>query len=142
DFNTLNRRFKAFVGVSLDGDCYIGNGIERLGIDPDDLDGNTIEKFNHHMLRCASQREALKSRWELALAEGLELIEELEIPIESFYEIHSDLDTSKNKLDGTKSYKQLRDFYWNRTLAYLYGQLVFLLCGVGLGIMQGFARSA
>src|SRR5690606_5016284 len=81
-------------------------------------------------------------RWELALAEGLELIEELEIPIESFYEIHSDLDTSKNKLDGTKSYKQLRDFYWNRTLAYLYGQLVFLLCGVGLGIMQGFARSA
>jgi len=65
DYETLTRRFEAFLGVSYEEDV-IESGIERLGI------GNLashreIEKNNQRMLKKAADRDALQKAWEKSL---------------------------------------------------------------------------
>ncbi len=80
DIQLLKRRFKTFVGVSLDGEESIENGINRLGLPPRMRESEQITGYNRKVFECAGQRDRLKQRWHAALAKGLSLVEEYKIP--------------------------------------------------------------
>ncbi|MBN1361728.1 MAG: DEAD/DEAH box helicase family protein [Sedimentisphaerales bacterium] len=67
DFETLERRFKAFVGVSF-ANVTIENGLLRLGIGRPPYDETRIAQINAMMVHHAQDRDALRTRWEQALA--------------------------------------------------------------------------
>ena len=71
DFNSLIRRFRAFVGVSFDGE-RIESGIGRLDIPPPSYDKNKIESVNSGMILKAADRQGLINDWESALKHGWE----------------------------------------------------------------------
>lgn len=66
DLATLRRRFKAFVGVSRDGES-IENGIERLGIGKPPFTIERIDEINASMTLSANDRAGLRERWKNAL---------------------------------------------------------------------------
>ncbi len=67
DYETLARRFEAFLGVSW-RENVIESGIERLGM-PEFDSRAEMEQINRVMLRRAADREALRRRWQAAMAE-------------------------------------------------------------------------
>ena len=67
DYETLVRRFDAFLGVSWKDDM-IESGVERLAI-PEFDTKEKMEKVNRMMLERASDREGLKNRWQRSLRE-------------------------------------------------------------------------
>ena len=67
DYETLTRRFDAFLGVSWTGNT-IESGIGRLGIPAFDSQ-KKMEEINQAMLARAADREALRQRWQNALQE-------------------------------------------------------------------------
>ena len=69
DFDTLKRRFRAFVGVSF-VDNTIHNGIERLGLGETPYNEARISEINARMCRLALDRAGLRKRWEEALDLG------------------------------------------------------------------------
>lgn len=84
DYETLVRRFDAFLGVSWKDDV-IESGVERLAI-PEFDTKEKMEKVNRMMLERASDREGLKSRWQRSLREirgGMEVQQVEEIPEEA-----------------------------------------------------------
>jgi len=128
DFNTLDRRFLAFVGVSISDDPYISNGIDRIAPAWRDITSENIAHYNADMLAHAGKRDEIISRWEQALNSGNQMIEAMEIPLESFYEVHSILDPTLHDSRGSgageeKTYAEIREFYWDKTIAYLYAEL-------------------
>ncbi len=79
DLELLDRRFKAFVGVSLDGD-RIENGTDRLGIPPPPFGEKTVRSLNDEMIRRSADREGLRRAWASALNRGrigVQLVEEV-----------------------------------------------------------------
>lgn len=84
DYETLVRRFDAFLGVSWKDDM-IESGVERLAI-PEFDTKEKMEKVNRMMLERASDREGLKNRWQRSLREirgGMEVQQVEEIPAEA-----------------------------------------------------------
>jgi hypothetical protein len=72
DFETLERRFTAFVGVSAERPV-IENGIERLGLGKPPfggLVGRPVDEINRLTLSRARDRAALRRLWENALHSG------------------------------------------------------------------------
>ncbi|MGI6007268.1 MAG: DEAD/DEAH box helicase family protein [Ruminococcus sp.] len=67
DYETLERRFDTFLGVSWQTDT-IESGIGRLGIPPFDS-RERMEEINGMMLERARDREGLRRRWETSLRE-------------------------------------------------------------------------
>ena len=67
DFETLVRRFDAFLGVSWK-ENVIESGIERLGL-PEFDSLAKMEEINQMMLRRAGNREKLRARWRDAINE-------------------------------------------------------------------------
>ena len=66
DYETLERRFEAFLGVSC-REAVIESGIGRLGIG-DELDSKRdIEKVNERMRKRARDRAGLRAAWEQSL---------------------------------------------------------------------------
>ena len=67
DYETLARRFDAFLGVSFEQDV-IESGIDRLGI-PNFDSREQMEGINRMMLQRAADRNALRMRWQNAITE-------------------------------------------------------------------------
>ena len=66
DYETLTRRFEAFLGISCQEDV-IESGIGRLGLTEDLHSQKSIEKCNKMMLKRARDRQGLKKAWERSL---------------------------------------------------------------------------
>jgi hypothetical protein len=88
DLALLERRFKAFVGVSFKENS-IENGINRLNNASFYTSDN--KTINKQMFAIASKRELLKSQWEEALKKGVYLVEELKVP----YPKHQNYESNK-----------------------------------------------
>jgi superfamily II DNA or RNA helicase len=72
DYETLARRFIAFVGVSADRPV-ITNGITRLGLGPPPFGGivgRPVDEINKQTLSRARDRSALRREWEAAIGYG------------------------------------------------------------------------
>lgn len=106
DIRMLNRRLKAFIGVSFDDKAGIANGTNRLNL-PTELDTiPKIDQANADMLARAAQRELLHDEWMEALENGTTLIEDLKKPFPE-----------------ERGYTQTKKLYYNKTIAYLVGLL-------------------
>lgn len=126
DLQLLERRFKGFLGVSYNEEEGIENGTKRLNIPLFKFNNSySVEKINKEILTLAANRKELKEKWDKALDKGAQMVEEIKIPFEE----------RRHK----KTYRQAKNFYYNRTIAYiiaelLYGFLAYLLQGLkGLG---------
>lgn len=80
DLQLMQRRFRSFVGVSLHGDPRIENGISRLLNTTDVYTEENIRSNNQKMMSFAANREQIRDRWFSALAQGINLAEEIKIP--------------------------------------------------------------
>lgn len=125
DLDLVKRRFKSFVGISLNEDPNIENGIGRLSL-PEKIHSNqAIAQINAKMMDYSIDRERLKHLWKKAIDSGETLIEEIKIPFSE-----------------EKPYKSIKSIYLNRTIASL---LITLGSGVGLYLLealQTLGRSA
>ncbi|MBU2948154.1 DEAD/DEAH box helicase family protein [Zobellia uliginosa] len=90
DLEKLKRRFAAFSGVSITGEAYIENGLDRLQL-PEVFDKETkLDELNETMVRYASEREVLRNRWHEAIDKGKMLVREVKVPYagkKSFQEV-------------------------------------------------------
>ncbi len=98
DFRTLERRFKAFVGISLVENA-IENGIRRMAIPAEPYSEGKIRKINEKTIQFARDRDLVRSKWEQALAAG------------KIKNIIPELQTEKTALP--------RNFYFMNTIAAL-----------------------
>jgi len=80
DFDTMQRRFKAFVGVSS-LEPVIENGFNRLGVGKPPFKKRELKAYNDLMFVLAENREAIRKSWDDALRrgeEGVRLVEDIE----------------------------------------------------------------
>jgi len=77
------------------------------------------------MLAQAGDRENLKQRWKEALANGVNLVEEIKIPFPE-----------------EREYKTAKSMYLYKTIANLLATLGSGLVGFGLEILEGFSEVA
>jgi superfamily II DNA or RNA helicase len=85
DLETLDRRFRAFVGVGLE-DPIIESGISRLQIDRPPYSRQDIAGLNREMTSRALARDALREQWQQALLlgqSGVGAVQELRAPPEN-----------------------------------------------------------
>ncbi len=73
DFETMVRRFKAFVGVSVH-ESVIENGIQRLGLGDPPFTEEGIKEINATMSSRARNRTVLRRSWDDALSRGDEAV--------------------------------------------------------------------
>lgn len=125
DFKLLKRRFRSFVGVSLNEEPTIENGVNRLNISENIYLKEEAEKKNAEMFSLAGNRENLKQRWKEALKTGVNLVEEIKIPFQE-----------------EKEYKTVKSIYLIKTIANLIITLGFSLLGYLDGLLHGLGRSA
>ncbi len=123
DMQLLKRRFKAFVGVSLDDQINIENGIERLNLPLNLHNEQDINLANERMLAKAKQRELLKEKWQIALEKGEILIEEIKIPFA-----------------GKQNYKTVKSLYYNRTIKYFLAILGSALLSFAGEVFEAFLK--
>ncbi len=81
DFNILKRRFRSFHGLSFDVQPLIQNGISRFDLPDFPLTNKNIEQLNQEMEIHAQNRPRLLNEWKTALETGVEMTEEIKIPI-------------------------------------------------------------
>lgn len=81
DYETLKRRFKAFVGLSFKGDI-IENGFKRMDMPELPLREAKINKHNDRSMSSAKDRDTLASEWDRVLKDGdiKDLVQEVESP--------------------------------------------------------------
>ncbi|PKB42431.1 helicase-like protein [Cellulophaga sp. RHA19] len=79
DLEKLTRRFNAFMGVSLKGEPYIVNGLDRLGLPLQYSSEIDIEQLNKDTFAIATQRDLITKRWKKAIGKGDVFIRELNI---------------------------------------------------------------
>jgi superfamily II DNA or RNA helicase len=106
DFCVLEKRFKAFVGVSLAKEPCIANGIGRLNLPEKLVSGNEISQLNQGMIKIAASRDQLNLKWKQALLGGVSLVEEIKIPFPCEH-----------------NYKEEKSLYYNKTIAYMFAVL-------------------
>jgi superfamily II DNA or RNA helicase len=123
DVQLLNRRFKAFVGISFGEDLSIENGIARLGI-PENINTSAqILIVNNKMQSHAGQRARLTENWDNALNKGVVLIEEMKKPF-----------------NEEREFSGLKTLYFNRTIKYVIGTLVSGVAGFSFEAIQLLSR--
>ncbi len=125
DFDLLKRRFRSFVGVSFKEEPGIENGIGRLNLPENIHHKEEAEKKNLEMFTHAGDRESLKLRWKEALATGINLVEEIKIP-----------------LPEEKEYKAVKSMYLHKTIRNLLATLASGLVGFGFESIEILARAA
>ncbi|MEM9650163.1 MAG: DEAD/DEAH box helicase family protein, partial [Bacteroidota bacterium] len=124
DIQLLERRFKAFVGVSFREEVSIENGIGRLDLPEQMATVQEITEVNDLMFTKAGQRDQLKEKWRKALESGSSLIKEIKVPF-----------------PDEKDYKGLKSLYYNRTIAYMFATLGSMLMAFGEVFFEGLGRS-
>ncbi len=83
DITTMQRRFKAFVGVDYNKDL-ISNSFYRLNHLENSFNISQIERTNQATKTLAIQRHSLLEKWEHAISNGHQMIDEYAIPEEVF----------------------------------------------------------
>ena len=86
---------------------------------------NAVEQKNAEMFSYAGDRESLRKRWEMALATGVTLVEEIKIPFPI-----------------EKEYKAVKSMYLNNTILNLLATLGSGLAGFGLDSLQEFVNAS
>ncbi len=79
DYDIMERRFKAFLGVSAT-EPVIENGINRMNLPTPPYTQETIASINREMVHLATSSEQLKGKWDEALRrgeEGVRLVEDV-----------------------------------------------------------------
>ncbi|MDY3362733.1 DEAD/DEAH box helicase family protein [Riemerella anatipestifer] len=112
DIETLNRRFKSFVGISLQNDISIENNLQRLNPPKLPCSNQSLQNKNTKTFVYASDRAQLKTNWQNAINNGNTLVEEIKIPF-----------------SDKKSYKKSKFLYFNKTIANLITTLLFSILG-------------
>lgn len=123
DLELLKRRFRSFVGVSVKDNGGIENGTDRLEI-PQLFTIESLAAKNNETLAYAADRNSLKQRWRTALAEGVNLVEEIKIPF------------PKQK----RTYRQIKDLYYNKTIKALTFQLASGITAYGSEVLRVLER--
>ncbi len=80
DFQIMERRFKAFVGVSY-YEPLIENGLRRIIAEQPPFKSKQLENLNERMFDFAKNRNRMKTNWEKALRrgdEGVRLVEDIQ----------------------------------------------------------------
>lgn len=80
DFDTMLRRFKAFVGVSS-VEPVIENGFARLDVGKPPFEKDELKAYNQRMFALAKDRDAIRRSWDEALRrgeEGVRLVEDIQ----------------------------------------------------------------
>ncbi|MBE8714746.1 DEAD/DEAH box helicase family protein [Sphingobacterium hungaricum] len=80
DVSLLQRRFKSYVGISERHPGNIENGLSRLNLPLENLTHEEILFQNQQTLETASQRDLLIDKWNAAIPNGIQLVEELKVP--------------------------------------------------------------
>ena len=75
----LRRRFRNFVGLVEDERGGIENGLSRISF-PTEVNEENITQFNGRSFVLAGQRRRLPNKWQAAIAEGTQLLEEIKLP--------------------------------------------------------------
>jgi hypothetical protein len=122
DLQLMERRFKAFVGVSHRENGGIENGIGRLDLPTFISSPATVEHTNERMLASAVNRERLGRRWKEALEKGTTQVEEIKIPFVA-----------------NQNYRGVTSLHYRKTIAYIIGELVLGLMVFGQGMLRGLA---
>lgn len=102
DISLMERRFKTFVGVSVEDDPQITNGAERIGLFAVKFTDQDIERHNHQAFKLALERDQLRSTWHKAIDNGTELVHGVALKMPRGY-----------------SNKQSKKLYYGRTIKYL-----------------------
>ncbi len=80
DYETMERRFKAFVGVS-NLEPLIENGFTRLDVGKPPFSKGHLQRVNEQMLKRAGNRDEVRASWESALRkgeDGIRLVEDIQ----------------------------------------------------------------
>lgn len=126
DVELLKRRFRSFVGVSLDEQPTIENGVRRLHLSEAIANPQEIEQRNAKTLACAAERDKLQQQWSDAYANGVNLVEEIKVPFRE-----------KQK---KRDYQSAKSFYLRQTIANLLAGLGFSILSFSLDTIQGLGR--
>ncbi|TFH11278.1 MAG: restriction endonuclease subunit R [Candidatus Thorarchaeota archaeon] len=121
DFLTMQRRFKAFVGVSY-FEPVIENGLGRIISEKPPFNTKQLEGLNERMFISATNRDRMKSSWDEALRrgeDGIRLVEDIQ----------------------TKKVSLPRDFVFYNTLGYLFWEATFWLAFILSYTAEGWVRS-
>ncbi|MBD3638646.1 MAG: DEAD/DEAH box helicase family protein [Crocinitomicaceae bacterium] len=125
DYSLLKRRFKSFVGISLDGTARIENGIGRMNLPERFSNSEIVSRINDNMLRCAGERQLLKERWHEALKSGRILVEEIKVPFP----------------EEEKDYSGTKSMYLRKTIAYMVASMLSAFAVFGEFLLESFSRS-
>ena len=85
DFETMERRFRSFVGIS-NSEPAIENGMTRLGLGPPPFSAQDVARLNDRTARLAEDRGALRRCWDDALRRGgygAGLVEEIRVSVQA-----------------------------------------------------------
>lgn len=122
DFDRMKRRFRGFVGISIDESPQIENGLARLHL-PENIAEGKISEQNNLTFSFAENRGNLRKNWEIALKKGMSLVEEVKIPF-----------------DEEKEYKAVKAMYLYKTIANLLFTLGSTVAAYFSGFFQGLGR--
>ncbi len=125
DIEMLRRRFKNFVGVSLEEAGGIENGLSRMSL-PDAFNrGELAESLNSNAKKQAGDRNDLSQQWQTALQKGVRLTEEIRIPF-----------------GEPREYSRVQSLYFNKTIAYASSSLIAGVIGFGTEAIQMLYNAA
>lgn len=79
DYETLVRRFDCFVGPSYNSNS-IESGIDRVSVIKPPFDKDGINKINEETLKLSKDRNAIKEKWDISLAESSKMGIQTEVP--------------------------------------------------------------
>jgi superfamily II DNA or RNA helicase len=122
DFELMKRRFKGFTGVSTDDNPRIENGLERLHL-PERMLENEVAQQNEKTFALAKNREDLRKNWQIALAKGVSLVNEIKVPFAE-----------------TKGYRAIKSMYLQKTIANLLATLVMAIGAYLQSVSDVFGR--
>lgn len=106
DYKLMERRFRAFVGVSHREEIIIESGIGRLVLPERLRSQKQIEEVNNLTMSRAARRDTLKEQWHDALESGRRLVEEIKVPFPK-----------------ERNFQKSKSFYLRKTIAYAAGML-------------------
>ena len=77
----MKRRFRSFHGLTFDASPVIQNGLERFDLPDFPIDTKRVEQLNQNMKIHAQNRPRLLREWTEALQKGVQITEEIQVPI-------------------------------------------------------------
>jgi len=126
DLEVMTRRFRSFVGLSNYEEPTIENGVQRLNVIRNFYTNDVIRGANMVTLSVAGSRQTLKERWEKAIAEGVNIVEEIKIP---FYS------------EQGVEYAKQKKLYMTNTIKYLIADLGLVILGFSSHVLESILQN-